>query len=741
MTRRALGRLLLALALVAGLLPLAAASAPAVLAAAPDLTLTADTRYDVDPPAGLVHVTVALTATNHLKDTKTRQYYFDRAYLAVQPGTANFAIGARTGSPTVKVTARKADHTLLQIDFGRRLPAGSSRTFTLTFDITDPGGAPTRDVRIGPSLVSFGAWAFASPETPGGSVTVAFPEGYSVEVQSDQLGEPTTEAGRIVYASGRLANPLTFFAFFIADKPSAYTETRLPVEVDGRTVSVAIRAWPDDPAWAERVGALVGRGLPILAKEIGLPWRAENPLAIAESISRSAAGYSGRYDPAEGRIEIAYYASSFVVLHEVAHAWFDGSLLAERWATEGFASWYALRTAAAIDEPVTGPTLSPEILANRTPLNAWTISDGGDTAADAYGYAASTELARLIAERAGPTGLASVWQAARQRIAAYQPAGLDPVAGESPSTRNTATAAGTDVAPVERTTEPPDWRGFLDLLEDRTGRSYDDLWRAWVVRPEEAGLLTLRATTRRQYDEVVARAGEWRIPAIIRQAMRAWQFDDAKELLTAADAALDDRDAVTAAAKAAGLEVPRSLQAAFESDAGFAAAATEADAQLATIEAYESARDARPDAPSVVEQVGLWWATPELDIERAATAFGSGDLRASVEASSAAFQAWTGADEKGRSRIATIIGAIVAATIALWLVISTIRSLWRSGSARAARARESRRRRVLQAHPAVAGDAFGGPGESIGGAGDAFGGPGESARGDDAEPSSSADDA
>jgi hypothetical protein len=722
MSRQAFGRLVLVIVLALGLLP---ATAQPALAAAPSLTLTSDTRYDVDPEAGLVHVSVGLTAVNHLKDTKTRQYYFDRAFLAVQPGTANFAISAASGTPTVKVASAKADHTLLQIDFGRRLPAGSSRTFTLTFDITDPGGAPTRDVRIGPSLVSFSAWAFASPETPGGSVAVVFPAEYSIEVQSDQLGEPTTDGeGRTIYASGRLADPLTFFAYFVADRPASYVASNLSIDVGGDTVPIVIRSWPDDPAWATRVTGLVERGLPILAGEIGLPWFAEKPLAIAESISRSAEGYSGRYDPATGRIDIAYYAGSFVVLHEIAHAWFDGNLLAERWANEGFASWYALQAAATIEEPVTAPTLTPELAAHRVQLNDWAISDGGDSATDAYGYAASAELALLIAERAGPSGLASVWEAARERVAAYQPAGLDPGAGGA-AMPGPVPGAGSDVANAERTTEPPDWRGLLDLLEDRTGERYDDLWRTWVVRPEEAGLLTLRATTRREYADVVGRAGEWRLPAVVRQAMRAWQFDEASELLGAADLALDDRDSVASAASAAGLEVPRSLEAAFESDAGFAAAAAEADAQLATIEAYESARDARPAEPTPIEQVGLWWATPDRDVERAAEAFGSGDLRASVEASSAAFQAWTGADETGRSRIATIIGAIVAALIAVWLVISAIRGIWRTGSSRAARLREARRRRVLQAHPLVAGEAVaggavaGGADAGPGGAGDA----------------------
>ncbi|HEU4920605.1 MAG TPA: hypothetical protein VFT20_12775 [Candidatus Limnocylindrales bacterium] len=699
--------LLAALVALAGLVP--ATAAPA-LAAAPDLTLTSETRYVVDPAGRAVHVMVALTATNRLADTKTRQYYFDRAYLAVQPGATNFAISARAGSPRVTVASAKADHTLLQIDFGRRLPAGSNRTFTLTFDLVDAGGAPTREIRIGESLVTFPAWAFATPETPGGSVTVVFPEGYAVEVESEQLGEPTTDAtGNLVYTSGRLASPLAFFAYFVADRPTARSESIRTIEIAGRPVEVALRAWPDDPAWAERVGALVERGLPVLAERIGLPWLGRQPLVVAEAASRSSAGFAGRYDPAATEIEIAYYADSFVVLHEAAHAWFDGSLLAERWANEGFASWYALQAAAAIEEPAAPPVLTPEQLATRTPLNAWDAESGGEAAGgettpdevatDDVAYAASAELARLIAERAGPTGLASVWQAARDRVAAYQPAGLEAAdrgGAMNGGDRALAAGEGSDGVVPERTAEPPDWRGLLDLLEERTGRRYDDLWRAWVVRPDEAELLVARATARRQYAEVVARAGEWRLPEVVRQAMRAWQFDQARELLTAADRALDDRDALAAAASAAGLRVPSTLEAAFEGNKGFAAAAVEADAQLTTIAALQEARRARPAEQDLFVEVGLWGASPDADAERAARAFEAGDLDASVEASFAAFSAWAGAADTGRSRIAAILGAFVAAIIGVWLVFGMIRGLWRRGSSRAARIRARTRR--LQAH-------------------------------------------
>jgi hypothetical protein len=239
---------------------------------------------------------------------------------------------------------------------------------------------------------------------------------------------------------------------------------------------------------------------------------------------------------------------------------------------------------------------------------------------------------------------------------------------------------------------PPDWRGLLDLLEDQTGKTYNDLWRTWVVRPGEASLLAERAAARRQYDAVVTRAGKWQLPPIVRQAMRAWQFEQATELLGAADAALDDREAVTTAAAHAGLRAPRTLETAFEGDAGFAAAAAEADAELMTIEAYVAARDSRLADPGLIEQVGLWWTTPEPDLARAGAAFAAGDLRRSVEASVAARFAWENADDVGRSRLTTILAAMLAALVFIGLIASWIRGL---------KTRRSSRRAM--AHPGVRG--------------------------------------
>jgi hypothetical protein len=46
----------------------------------------------------------------------------------------------------------------------------------------------------------------------------------------------------------------------------------------------------------------------------------------------------------------------------MAHAWFDGGLLADRWANEGFASWYALDAAAKLKLKVAPAELTPEMI-------------------------------------------------------------------------------------------------------------------------------------------------------------------------------------------------------------------------------------------------------------------------------------------------------------------------------------------------------------------------------------------
>ncbi len=636
-----------------------------VRAAAPDLTIVSEARYDVQPSKHRVRVTLALTLTNRLKDTVTRRYYFDKAFLAVLPGTTGHALSwDGAGTPTVGATKRTAEYTILQLNLPRRLYSQSTARYTLRFDIADNGGKATRDVRIGDSLVSFPVWAYATDDTPGSSATVVFPAGFQVEVEAGSIPAPTTDStGRTIFRSGRLDKPLTFFAFLVGDRPGAYATRTISPIVLGRPVPLTIRSWPDDPAWDKRVGGLVERALPVLGDQIGLPWPREDTLVVQEAVSRSTGGYAGLFDPAAGRVEVAYYASDFVVLHEAAHGWFNGALLADRWANEAFASYYGLEAAAVLKVKAVGDELTDALTKARIPLNAWGSVGRETTAAEDYAYAASLSLARAVAERAGGDGLRAVWSDASERVGAYQPAG-----GGS----------------TERVDGPPDWRGLLDLLETRSGRSFDDLWRTWVARTEDLPLLDARLAARTRYDEVVAQATDWRLPMPIRDALRAWQFEDATAMLDLASGVLDQRAAVEAAASVAGLELPGALQTAFEGDDGFDDAIAEADAELQTIERYQAAVAARPNGGDLFLSLGLWDEAPEADLVASREAFSRGDLSAAAAAAGEAEAAWSGATGLGRSRVISLLVLAVAALMALVLIV-----LWNRGR---------RRRRIHRMH-------------------------------------------
>ena len=333
----------------------------------------------------------------------------------------------------------------------------------------------------------------------------------------------------------------------------------------------------------------------MLGQEVGLAWPQTGTLTVREAVSHSTGGYAGLFDPAKGVVEIAYYADPFVVLHESAHGWFNGSLLADRWANEGFASYYALQAATALKVKATGDVLTTKLKAARIPLNAWGPIGRDTGATEDYAYAASLALAKAIGERATPDVLQAVWADAAGHVGAYQPP-----SGGTPETVDGA----------------PDWRGLLDLLEAESGNRFDDLWRTWVARDEDLPLLDARAAARTRYDQVVGDAGDWTLPKPIRDAMRAWRFDDATRMLDEASAVLARRATIETNAAAVGLTPSPALEAAFEGDDGFADATAEADAEDIAIAAYRDAVAARPAGADPVTRPGPVGRGPRGDARR-----------------------------------------------------------------------------------------------------------------------------
>jgi hypothetical protein len=213
----------------------------------------------------------------------------------------------------------------------------------------------------------------------------------------------------------------------------------------------------------------------------------------------------------------------------------------------------------------------------------------------------------------------------------------------------------------------------LDLLEERTGKPFDDLWRAWVVRPEEASLLDARATARASYARTLALADGWAIPAAAREAMRAWRFDDAERILSDTRTVIAQREALEAAAYRSGLDVPATMRTLFETEGALGDASQEAGRELAVLATLDSAATGEPPGDDPITSLGLIGAHPERSLEEARAAFEDGRLDDATAAAQAAVTGWGGAWAEGRRRLLVVLALLASAFVLGAAILSTIR--------------------------------------------------------------------
>src|SRR5204862_7315443 len=135
----------------------------------------------------------------------------------------------------------------------------------------------------------------------------------------------------------------------------------------------------------DAVANLAGHALPILERDIGVPWQYAQPLAVNEALVHGGSGFAGVFDPAEARIDVSYAASDTVVIHELAHAWFNGRLVADRWVAEAFASYYAELVTRELGLDIRPPD-PVEPSPGSIPLNAWGASDTETPGHEQYAY-------------------------------------------------------------------------------------------------------------------------------------------------------------------------------------------------------------------------------------------------------------------------------------------------------------------------------------------------------------------
>jgi hypothetical protein len=624
---------------------------PPTAGAGRGLVVRAQTRYDVQPTAHRVQVTVDAVATSFEPDTPDARTYYSGVNFAVQPGAANVVAFAGGRQISAAITRRTDDFTVIEVTFSRGVFFRQSYAYTVAFDLVDPGGAGTRDLRIGRSLAAFPVWAFGTQGEAGSSVLVELPRGYTPDLQGDEMDISELASGG-TRLTAQPADPFAFFTYIAADRPGAFSESQLRVNVRDGRVRILIRAWDDDPQWAERVKRLIRRGLPELQELIGVAYPSMRPLTVEEAATSRLGEYAGIYDPATAEIRVRYDADGFVTLHEAAHIWFNGNLFLDRWIGEAWAEFYGVEAARSIGARGHTIELTDALLDVRIPLNDWGGIGVESIAVEEFGYAASYSLAQDIAERTDLEHLALVWVAADGGEMAYQPAHAtdEPVTG----------------VPIALQS----WQRLLDLLEERTDVEYTDLWQEWVVNKRQLPLLATRQSARDQYADVLDAAGAWELPQSIRSYMGGWEFEATDKALTQASAVLEDRDAIVAMAAELDLTPPDALREAFQGDDGMDAAASEAAAEIGAMEVLGDAAD-RVEVPGLLASIGLLGRDLPFELSAARSAFSDGDLAAADRAAAQVIDASNAAADAGRVRVvAAGAGVLLLDGIGMGILLS-----------------------------------------------------------------------
>ena len=633
---------ILAAASALGLLVLAPAALPArLLAADRGLVIVAQTRYQALPDQRRVHVTVDAIATSYTPNPPDGLAFYPDASFTLQAGASNVAASSGGAVLPVQVGASDLNFVSVTVTLGDGVSFQESYPYRVDYDLPDPGGAPDRNLRISPSIVAFPIWAFGSSGEAGSSVTVVLPAGFQPKVQGDPFASSTGPSGELVLSDTSLPDPPAFFAYLSADRPGAFKDTPLTVQVGERPAALKVRAWQDDPDWGTTMGALMTNGLPALQRLIGLPYPAPGVLVVEEAATSRLGEYAGVYNKLTGTIRVRYDADAYVGLHEAAHLWFNGDLFPDRWIGEAYAEFYGVQAAKAIGATGKAFDLTDDLLASKIALNDWGVIGANDTGVEAYAYAATYHLALLIFAQTDIPHLQAVWRGAKNAEMAYQAAN-----------RQGTPEIGVDVS-IEG------WQKLLDLLDERTGANFDDLWTQWVVNAPQKLLMVDRTAARRHYAAVVGEAGSWNLPTDLRYAMGSWHFGEAQADMALADAVLASRDQIVTQANALGLAPPAALRQKFEQKGGLAAAKQEAGLQVEVLLAISKAAERLAEKQSFLEWIGLIGSDPRADLSAARSDFEADRLSGAATEARRALATQKDAEEAGQTRAVLGGGGLV----------------------------------------------------------------------------------
>jgi hypothetical protein len=602
----------------------------------PDVDTAADYEYRVDPEAGTVSVTIDLTVT---ADKQTRytadgyyQYFFEGYALPIPDVARDISVTDQAGNPmSFGTDDRTEGFLLLEIRFRRNLFYGQTANIVVRYSL--PPGQPRTEtfVRVNPAYAGFEAWVH--PYLEQASVSIVTPNGFTdTSVGSIDSRFTVRSEDDELWFEALDIDPEQFWSLVSLTRDSELTATAL--EVDDHAIE--IRAWPGDQEWVDHVTTNLEKGLPALIDTVGLDWPVEDELVVLESFSPYLEGYGGWYDWRRRQITIGDELDDHVVMHELAHVWLNERLFDERWITEGLADVLAAEVVKAMGQDRPEPPVTALGDPARLPLALWEYGSG-DAEQERWGYAASWTVSRRLADLVGVDTLTGVMQAADGDEISYVSDGE-----------------------VEPTVFTDGWRRYLDLIENR-GRVGDgavvELFTEWVVPPGERPILERRDASRAAYAELETAGDPWSPPLVVREAMTAWRFGPADDLMAEATGVLETRDTMVERLEPVGAELPDELEQAYQGAEDLDELARLVDrvdaASLELRDAYDGVRG----ADGVFERIGALGRDLDGELAAAVDAFEDNDL-AEVEATTGDIDATV--DALGRDGVVRSGVAVVA---------------------------------------------------------------------------------
>lgn len=626
--------------------PAAAAAVPALgpLPAAEDRTeglrVETSATYTVDLAASVVHVEHVATLTHQTPSSGAWYYTFEDYAVPFLPGGTGVSATWDDGTPLAFTLEPGTDEYLPAVVVALRpvLTYGDTRTLRVTYDLPAQPPRVATYAQVNPAFATFPVVLDGDPGLASARVVV--PGGPDVEVVGGPM-TPAPSGDGTTWSADAVADPAAWQAQVVVRDDDAL----VPADVDYGD-GVQVLGWPADAEWLDFTTDLAGRGLPVLEDVIGQPWTVTGELRILEAATPSAHGYAGWYDHDRGTIEVGDMLDAHVTLHELAHAWFNGTTFEGRWIGEALADEYAAIAMEALGQERPAPAPLDPARPDAIRLVDWedARADGPEGGAhDEYGYAASWWVSHEIAAEIGPEALSVVVGAAVSGKDAYP--------------------APTDDTGVQG---PTGWQRLLDLLEEAGGSERAaQVFRDVVVRQDDLPLLDARATARDEYRRLLDAGDGWAPPAAVRDAMADWRFDDATAAVPGVLALLGGRDDLAADLAGIGADVPAALQEQVENATSVpeaAAAVTGAGEAAAALVAATRARD---DADPVT-RLGMLAGGVDGDLEAARTALDAGRY---PEAAAAAERAsGTLVSAPARAAAATGLLVVLAAGGALLVV-------------------------------------------------------------------------